>query len=62
MGGDVAPTNVAGLDDYVGVRHSRLSVNAQAREFIDFLMTSPFFPRCPGRWTAGCTGTRSLPG
>ena len=27
---------------------SRLSVNAQTREFIDFLMTSPFFPDLPG--------------
>ena len=26
----------------------RLSVNAQTREFIDFLMTSPFFPNLPG--------------
>jgi uncharacterized protein (DUF2236 family) len=26
----------------------RLSVNAQTREFVDFLMTSPFFPNLPG--------------
>ena len=26
----------------------KLSVNAQTREFIDFLMTSPFFPDLPG--------------
>jgi uncharacterized protein (DUF2236 family) len=26
---------------------SRLSVNAQTREFVDFLMTSPFFPNLP---------------
>jgi hypothetical protein len=27
---------------------ARLSVNAQTRAFIDFLMTSPFFPNLPG--------------
>jgi uncharacterized protein (DUF2236 family) len=27
----------------------RLAVNAQTREFIDFLMTSPFFPDLPER-------------
>jgi len=27
---------------------ARLSVNAQTREFVDFLMTSPFFPNLPG--------------
>jgi len=61
-GAEWVPTTGAELDDYVEEMRPRLSVNAQTREFIDFLMTSPFFPRCPGRWTAGCTGTRSLPG
>jgi uncharacterized protein (DUF2236 family) len=49
MGGaDWVPTSVAELDDYVESMRSRLSVNAQTREFVDFLMTSPFFPNLPG--------------
>ena len=49
MGGaEWVPTTVAELDDYVETMRSRLSVNAQTREFIDFLMTSPFFPNLPG--------------
>ena len=49
MGGaEWVPTTVAELDDYVDTMRSRLSVNAQTREFIDFLMTSPFFPNLPG--------------
>ncbi|MCV7298801.1 DUF2236 domain-containing protein [Mycobacterium barrassiae] len=49
MGGaDRVPTTVAELDDYVESMRSKLSVNAQTREFIDFLMTSPFFPDLPG--------------
>lgn len=49
MGGaDWLPTTAAELDDYVETMRPRLSVNAQTREFIDFLMTSPFFPDLPG--------------
>src|ERR1700752_457862 len=42
------PSTVAELEDYVEIMRSRLSVNAQTREFVDFLMTSPLFPRLPG--------------
>ena len=49
MGGaDWVPTTAAELDDYVESMRPKLSVNAQTREFIDFLMTSPFFPNLPG--------------
>ena len=49
MGGaDWVPTSAAELDDYIDTMRPRLSVNAQTREFIDFLMTSPFFPDLPG--------------
>jgi uncharacterized protein (DUF2236 family) len=49
MGGaDWVPTTTAELDEYVERMRPRLSVNAQTREFIDFLMTSPFFPNLPG--------------
>ena len=45
MGGaDRVPTTVAELDDYVATMRPKLSVNAQTREFIDFLMTAPFSP------------------
>ncbi|MGO4446762.1 oxygenase MpaB family protein [Mycobacterium sp. 2YAF39] len=48
MGGaDWVPTTAAELDDYVEAMRPKLSVNAQTREFIDFLMTSPFFPDLP---------------
>jgi uncharacterized protein (DUF2236 family) len=46
-GADWVPTTVAELDDYIESMRSRLSVNAQTREFVDFLMTSPFFPNLP---------------
>ncbi len=49
MGGaDWVPTTVAELDDYVESMRSKLGVNAQTRDFVDFLMTSPFFPNLPG--------------
>jgi len=49
MGGaDWVPTTAAELDDYVESMRPKLNVNAQTREFIDFLMTSPFFPNLPG--------------
>jgi uncharacterized protein (DUF2236 family) len=49
MGGaDWVPTTAAELEDYVEAMRPKLSVNAQTREFIDFLMTSPFFPDLPG--------------
>jgi uncharacterized protein (DUF2236 family) len=47
-GADWVPTSAAELADYVDSMRPRLGVNAQTREFIDFLMTSPFFPRLPG--------------
>ena len=48
MGGaDWVPTTAAELDDYVETMRPRLSVNAQTREFVDFLMTSPFYPDLP---------------
>jgi uncharacterized protein (DUF2236 family) len=43
------PETAAELDDYVESMRPRLSVNAQTREFLDFLMTSPFFPDLPER-------------
>ena len=50
MGGaDRVPETAAELDDYVESMRPRLSVNAQTREFIDFLMSSPFFPDLPER-------------
>lgn len=49
MGGaDWVPTTTDELDDYVATMRPRLGVNAQTREFIDFVMTSPFFPDLPG--------------
>jgi uncharacterized protein (DUF2236 family) len=48
MGGGVAvPATVAELDDYVADMRPKLNVNAQTREFIEFLLTSPFFPQLP---------------
>lgn len=48
MGGaDRVPSSVAELDAYVEEMRPRLCVNAQTREFIEFLMTSPFFPDLP---------------
>jgi uncharacterized protein (DUF2236 family) len=50
MGGaDRVPESAAELDDYIESMRPRLSVNAQTREFIDLLMTSPFFPDLPER-------------
>ena len=50
MGGaEWVPETLAELDDYVEAMRPRLSVNAQTREFLDFLMTSPFFPDLPER-------------
>ncbi|MDQ2636919.1 MAG: oxygenase MpaB family protein [Actinomycetota bacterium] len=49
MGGaEWVPTTTTELDDYVATMRQRLGVNTQTREFIDFLMTSPFFPDLPG--------------
>jgi uncharacterized protein (DUF2236 family) len=47
-GAEWVPTTATELDDYVETMRPRLSVNAQTREFLDFLMTSPFFPDLPG--------------
>lgn len=46
-GTDWVPTTAAELDDYVADMRPRLNVNAQTREFVDFLLTSPFFPDLP---------------
>jgi uncharacterized protein (DUF2236 family) len=46
-GADWVPTSTAELDDYVRAMRPKLGVNAQTREFIDFLLTSPFFPDLP---------------
>jgi uncharacterized protein (DUF2236 family) len=49
MGGaDWVPTTAAELNDYVETMRPKLCLNAQTREFIDFLMTSPFFGELPG--------------
>jgi uncharacterized protein (DUF2236 family) len=42
------PTTVSELDDYVASMRPRLAVNAQTREFIDYLMVAPFLPKLPG--------------
>jgi uncharacterized protein (DUF2236 family) len=48
MGGaDDVPTTVAELDAYVDDMRPKLSVNAQTREFIDFMLTAPFLPDLP---------------
>ena len=48
MGGaDYVPATVAELDDYVADMRPKLSVNAQTREFIDFMLTAPFLPDLP---------------
>lgn len=46
-GTDWVPTTAAELDEYVADMRPKLSVNAQTREFVDFLLTSPFFPALP---------------
>jgi uncharacterized protein (DUF2236 family) len=48
MGGaDWVPSTAAELDEYIETMRPRLSVNAQTREFINFLLTSPFVPDLP---------------
>lgn len=48
MGGtEWVPTTSAELDDYVADMRPKLSVNAQTREFVDFLLTAPFLPDLP---------------
>jgi uncharacterized protein (DUF2236 family) len=46
-GTEWVPGTAAELDEYVADMRPKLSVNAQTREFVDFLMTSPFFPDLP---------------
>jgi uncharacterized protein (DUF2236 family) len=46
-GADFVPTTVHELDEYVSSMRAKLAVNAQTREFLDFLMTAPFGPRLP---------------
>jgi uncharacterized protein (DUF2236 family) len=48
MGGaQYVPATVAELDAYVDDMRPKLSVNAQTREFIDFMLTAPFLPDLP---------------
>jgi len=48
MGGaEWVPTNTAELDEYVAMMRPKLAVNAQTREFIDFLLTAPLGPSLP---------------
>jgi uncharacterized protein (DUF2236 family) len=48
MGGaDRVPTSTTELDDYVATMRPKLAVNAQTREFIDFLLIAPFGPNLP---------------
>lgn len=46
-GADWVPTTESELDEYVTAMRPRLAVNAQTREFLDFLMTAPFLPDLP---------------
>jgi uncharacterized protein (DUF2236 family) len=52
-GGDHAPTSVAELEDYVAGMRPQLAVNAQTREFVDFLLSAPFLPELPGALDRG---------
>jgi uncharacterized protein (DUF2236 family) len=48
MGGaERVPASAAELDDYVKTMRPKLSVNAQTREFLGFLMEAPFVPNLP---------------
>ncbi len=61
MGGaDWVPTTAAELDDYIETMRPKLCVNAQTREFVDFLMTSPFFPELPERPRPPAASVRDL--
>lgn len=46
-GADEVPTTLAELDDFVAIMRPRLAINAQTREFLDFLLTAPFGPALP---------------
>jgi uncharacterized protein (DUF2236 family) len=46
-GAQWVPSSTAELTDYVDQMRPLLSANGQTREFVDFLLTSPFFPRLP---------------
>ena len=52
----------AELDDFVATMRPKLGVNAQTREFIDFLLTAPSSPKLPGASTGRLTGSRSTRG
>jgi uncharacterized protein (DUF2236 family) len=48
MGGtEVVPETMAELHDYVEAMRPKLAVNAQTREFFEFLLTAPFLPKTP---------------
>lgn len=46
-GADVVPTSVTELEDYVASMRPKLGVNAQTREFLDFLLGAPLGFRLP---------------
>jgi uncharacterized protein (DUF2236 family) len=46
-GGAAVPASMSELEQYLADMRPRLSVNAQTRDFIEFLLTSPMFPRLP---------------
>lgn len=48
-GADQVPACMAELADFVAQMRPKLSVNAQTREFVDFLMTAPFLGHLPPR-------------
>ena len=48
MGGaEAVPATAAELREYVEQMRPKLAVNAQTREFFEFLLTAPFGPRLP---------------
>ena len=52
-GGEGVPASVAELDEFVARMRPKLSVTAQTRAFIDFLVTSPFSRSARRRSSAG---------
>lgn len=46
-GAEAVPETMAELHDYVEAMRPQLAVNAQTREFFEFLMTAPFLPKTP---------------
>lgn len=46
-GAEHVPTGVAELEEFVAQMRPKLAVNAQTREFVDFLLSAPFVPDLP---------------